>query len=295
MVSLLPNAKQQFADQFDVPLAGGLVYFYIPGTNTLKSTWQDPALTIPNSNPVQLDAGGYAVIWGSGSYRQVVTDSNGVTIWDQVTSAYDGASSPVTPNVPAVSITFGNFNMKPSPALGSAYFAKDLGSHGVLLMSDGVVWKPATGSAVITQSGSAIAKVGPVSESNVISIPIPAGLLSANGVLALTATWGYPLNTNGKNALVRFDSAAGITGTIFQNLTFGLTSSSRFRVEISNANSTGAQIGVGSGITGYGTTAATAATASVDTTQISYINIDLTLAGSDTVNLLSYRVEWFEP
>lgn len=93
MVSLIPNAKQQFVDATGIPLAGGFVYFYIPGTNLQKATYQDEALTIPNSNPVQLDGGGYAIIWGSGIYRQVVTDSNGTLIWDQVTSSDDLSTS----------------------------------------------------------------------------------------------------------------------------------------------------------------------------------------------------------
>jgi hypothetical protein len=83
--TLLPNAKQQFLDGNGKPLAGGQVFFYIPNTSTFKSTWQDPAQTILNTNPVVLDASGEAIIWGSGSYRQVVYDVNGNLIWDQIT------------------------------------------------------------------------------------------------------------------------------------------------------------------------------------------------------------------
>jgi len=83
--TLLPNAKQQFLDGNGKPLAGGSVYFYIPNTSTFKSTWQDPAQTILNTNPVILDASGEAVIWGSGTYRQVVYDVDGNLIWDQIT------------------------------------------------------------------------------------------------------------------------------------------------------------------------------------------------------------------
>jgi hypothetical protein len=83
--TLLPNAKQQFLDGNGKPLAGGSVYFYIPNTSTLKSTWQDPAQTILNTNPVILDASGEATIWGAGTYRQVVYDAQGNLIWDQIT------------------------------------------------------------------------------------------------------------------------------------------------------------------------------------------------------------------
>ncbi len=85
MSSLLPNASQQFCDSNGQPLAGGLVYFYVPGTSTPKNTWQDQGLTVLNVNPVVLNSAGRAIIWGSGSYRQLVTDVNGNSIWDQIT------------------------------------------------------------------------------------------------------------------------------------------------------------------------------------------------------------------
>jgi len=95
--SILPPAKTTFVDQNGKPLSSGTVDFYIPSTTTRKTTWQDAAETIPNANPVVLDAAGRALILGSGSYRQVVKDKNGNLIWDQVTSSTgSGSSTPVT-------------------------------------------------------------------------------------------------------------------------------------------------------------------------------------------------------
>src|ERR1700747_2329138 len=82
--TILPNAKSQFIDSNGKPLAGGSVYFYIPNTSTFKSTWQDPAQTILNTNPIVLDANGQALIWGSGVYRQVVYDHFNNLILDQI-------------------------------------------------------------------------------------------------------------------------------------------------------------------------------------------------------------------
>jgi microcystin-dependent protein len=89
--SLLPNAKQTFVDQNGRPLTSGTVTFYVPNTTTFKTTWQDAAQTILNTNPVVLDAAGRAIIYGLGDYRQVVRDRLGNIIWDQVTSS--GSSS----------------------------------------------------------------------------------------------------------------------------------------------------------------------------------------------------------
>lgn len=85
--SLLPNGKQTFFDANGNPLVAGKVYFYIPNTTTPKDTWQDAGQNVLNTNPVILDAAGRAIIYGSGTYRQIVQDSNGNVIWDQPTSA----------------------------------------------------------------------------------------------------------------------------------------------------------------------------------------------------------------
>lgn len=84
--SLLPPGKQQFLGNNGAPLVGGSVYFYVPGTTTPKDTYQDSAGAILNTNPVGLDSGGFAVIYGSGAYREVVKDASGQTIYDQLTA-----------------------------------------------------------------------------------------------------------------------------------------------------------------------------------------------------------------
>lgn len=83
---ILPLAKTQFLDQNGKPLSSGKVYFYNPGTTTAKTTWQDINKATPNTNPVNLDAGGRALIWGDGTYRQQVFDSLNNLIWDQTTA-----------------------------------------------------------------------------------------------------------------------------------------------------------------------------------------------------------------
>ncbi len=85
-VGILPNAMSQFIDGNGAPYAGGKVYFYIPGTTTLKNTWQDGGQVTLNANPVTLDANGRATIFGSGQYREVLQDQFGNTIWDLLTA-----------------------------------------------------------------------------------------------------------------------------------------------------------------------------------------------------------------
>ncbi len=94
VAALLPNGQQQFTDGNGVPYSGGTVTFYVPNSTTLKGTWLDPNQTVANANPLTLDAAGRAVIYGTGQYRQVLRDSAGNTIWDQLTF---GASA-ITPS-----------------------------------------------------------------------------------------------------------------------------------------------------------------------------------------------------
>ena len=90
--SQLPNGKQQFIDINGFPLVAGTVGFYIPGTLVPKNTWQDSAQTILNTDPVVLDSRGQAIIFGTGTYRQIVQDALGNLIWDQLTYSGTGSS-----------------------------------------------------------------------------------------------------------------------------------------------------------------------------------------------------------
>lgn len=85
--SLLPNAQQQFIGPTGAPYASGTIDMYVPNTSTRKSTWTTSSQATQNTNPIVLNAAGRATIYGVGSYRQVLKDANGLTVWDAVTTA----------------------------------------------------------------------------------------------------------------------------------------------------------------------------------------------------------------
>jgi hypothetical protein len=98
-------------------LAGGTVATYFIGTNTYKQTWfnADQASIHQNTNPVQLDANGCAIIIGIGSYRFVLQDSLGNIVYDQITTDTSSYNSVFwaglgsgTPN--AITVTDPGFN-----------------------------------------------------------------------------------------------------------------------------------------------------------------------------------------
>lgn len=94
--TLLPNGMQQFFDNNGNPLSSGMVDFYVPNTLTRKNTWTDSGETITNTNPVVLDGAGRAIIYGDGSYRQILKDSSLNLIWDKVVSSFASGSTIIT-------------------------------------------------------------------------------------------------------------------------------------------------------------------------------------------------------
>lgn len=82
--SLMPSGKQTYTDAAGAPLAGGRVYTYAAGTSTPLATYSDRAGTVPNTNPVILDARGEATIfWAPAGYKVVLRDSADVIVWTQ--------------------------------------------------------------------------------------------------------------------------------------------------------------------------------------------------------------------
>ena len=108
-VSLSPVAKQIFfgstGSYVNKPLASGYIYTYYAGTTTPLATYTDSAGLSPNTNPIRMNAAGYAQdgsgnsaeIWltNGQSYKFVVTDADGVQQWtaDNVKIPAGGSSS----------------------------------------------------------------------------------------------------------------------------------------------------------------------------------------------------------
>jgi hypothetical protein len=60
-----------------LPVPGGWVYSYAPGTSTPKATYSDPDLLNANDNPLELDANGEALIYlATGGYKLNVKDAD---------------------------------------------------------------------------------------------------------------------------------------------------------------------------------------------------------------------------
>lgn len=77
---LTPLPVLRFFDADGLPLAFGKLYSYAAGTTTPQPTYTNVAGTVPNANPIILDANGECVCWldDTLSYKLNLTDANGV-------------------------------------------------------------------------------------------------------------------------------------------------------------------------------------------------------------------------
>lgn len=86
-----PAFNQQFFDENGKPLAAGKLYTYVAGSSTPVMTYKSITGSERNTNPIILDAAGYAdfVLELGASYKFVLKDKNDVfkKQWDNVTSA----------------------------------------------------------------------------------------------------------------------------------------------------------------------------------------------------------------
>lgn len=83
--TLTPTPWQTFLDLDGNPVSNGLLHTYEAGTDTEATTYQDVDLTVPHTNPIELDAAGRAVIYlvpGS-SYKYRLEDENGLLVKEQ--------------------------------------------------------------------------------------------------------------------------------------------------------------------------------------------------------------------
>jgi hypothetical protein len=88
-VTPIVQPRVTFVDAAGLPCSGCSLYSYAAGTTTPLATYTDASGTSQNTNPIILDAAGGANIWlGANSYKLLLKDPSGATIWsvDQVRS-----------------------------------------------------------------------------------------------------------------------------------------------------------------------------------------------------------------
>lgn len=217
--TILPPGETSFFDENGNPLAAGCIYYYIPGTTSPKATYQNAAQTIANSNPVMLDAAGRAIIFGTGTYRQVVKKAGpnaglpcspaGDQVWDQLTASTDSSTtifagaSAGTPN--AITVTAAAFSGTDGQVINyistntntGAATLNPSGFGAIQIMRDSSTGpQPLTGGELVATNAVSViydATAGtfhilsPVTWPNTSGVPVGSAL----PVFGLTAPTGY--------------------------------------------------------------------------------------------------------
>ena len=103
MALLFYEPRTQVLDGNGDPYAGARLHFYETGTSTPLDTYSDEALSTANPNPVAADANGRfgAIFLKPQSYKAVLKDSSGATIWtqDPVNGAMHDLAGDATPQL----------------------------------------------------------------------------------------------------------------------------------------------------------------------------------------------------
>ncbi len=94
--TLTPAPFLRFADDDNLPFSGGFLYVKLAGTDTDVTVYTDAAMTVPHTDPIELDAGGCCTIYlPVGSYKYILHDANDdfVDEWDYISSISLGQSN----------------------------------------------------------------------------------------------------------------------------------------------------------------------------------------------------------
>jgi hypothetical protein len=207
-------------------LAGGSVGMYQPNTLTPKTTWKDSGQVTANVNPIVLDGNGCAIIFGSGSYRQILQDSLGNQIWDQVTNditAYGNVPfwagvAGGTPNV--ITIVDAGFNATDGSVVNFTALATNTSSATLNPSSFGAIpiLKDTTAGPVALVGGEIVA-TNPIStiyrasdkSFHLINTAIP----SASGATApLCGATGLKMVNGSSNSIITITARQVVMATI---------------------------------------------------------------------------------
>ncbi len=216
----------RFLDQFPVylnasgePCAGGSLTFTNTGTTTPKAVWTDKANTISASNPHVLNSQGRPTtdLWGSGSYRVVLKDSGGATIWsrDDVDELLTGSG------IPSMTSQSGKFlTNNGSVASWSAIsqVPSVTGNTGKYLYTDGSTasWRnPSFVPAVTSIASSATITPDAGSDMTVVTaLAVPATIANPSGVWSQGQAAVVRIKDNGTARALSFGAkfrALGVT------------------------------------------------------------------------------------
>lgn len=151
--------------------------------------------------------------------------------------------------------------------------------------------------AYILCQASPSASTTSATEVNLAVCTVPANTLGTAGSLRILTEWSMTGSTNAKNLVIRYSASSGSTslGNSYLNDSTAASGnvSAYCETKIWENGATNAQKGVG-GSCATGFSGGATLTGAVDTTGLTYVNINGFVAGGNTLTLVAYTV-YFEP
>lgn len=237
-LGLLPMPRLQFFDANGVPLAGGKIYTYAAGTTTSLVTYQDAQSAAANTNPVVLDAGGFATIFlTAANYKIVAQNSASVQQWS-------------IDNVSAVSLAelLANNSFASLAVSGSVTIGGDETVSGKITSASLEVTGAAAIDGNLTAASAAIAgneTVGGtlgVTGATALAAAALTGALTVAGATTLSGAVNIGALTLAAYILAQIPAAAALAGTAILTdvttsgnwviFTFGATAGTRIRIAL---------------------------------------------------------------
>ncbi len=140
---------------------------------------------------------------------------------------------------------------------------------------------------VLGQSAAPVSHTGNTTETTLATIPVPAGSMGPNGKLRITTFWSFTASANNKTPRIKFGAWAFTSVPTAANQT-----STRLYTEIGNRGATNSQVGMPANYPGWGNSAGTLVTGTLNT--LNPLDITITgqlAAGTETITLEAYLVE----
>lgn len=223
---LFPNGKQYYALPTGIPNVGGKVYTYAAGTSTPLTTWSDAAQTVPNTNPVILDARGEALIFWNGNYKVVLRDALDNIIWtvDNVVAAPpdNALRGDLAATSGAGLVGFSHAITYPSGTLGKK-------GRDTVSVKDAPF--NAKGDGVTDDTAAFQAAINYATSSGNKAIYIPGGNFLLTSQLTITDT-DFSIFGAGKDcSLLLFNTVGGNGIVLVNHTTFSSLSRSAFTVQ----------------------------------------------------------------
>ncbi len=200
-------------------------------------------------------------------------------------------------NLPKTTLqtTFAN---RPTASLmtGKIIYMTDIGPAGSYWISNGTRWQPLGGSCLLAISQIASSVTGTTSETNLASVTIPAGLMSANSQLEVFMLWSHTNAATARNLRARLGTDP-LAGSIYYNPSISTANTTQSFMIIKNNNATNSQYGFPNSTgSGYATSTGTLITSSWNTATTNHVlafNGALTDT-SQTITLEGYSITYVE-